>query len=109
MENNRLWVNGEPVKTERAPPSTCPLYDGGPGEPEEPASVCPCIRQTETVGELSYQTQHPGQRPRHPLGRVRINPTGLPEGVDPRPADTSARRARTPTGPTSSSRRGTSS
>ena len=87
MENNRLWVNGEPVKTERAPPSTCPLYDGGPGEPEEPASVCPCIRQTETVGELSYQTQHLLGSARGTLWDVCANQPHWPlrEGVDPRP------------------------
>ena len=87
LEDNRLWVNGEPVKTERAPPSACPLFDGGPGEPEEPASMCPCVRQTETFGSKSYQTQHLLGSPRGTLWDACANHPHWPlrEGVDPRP------------------------
>ncbi len=87
LEDNRLWINGEPMKIERSPPKACPLFDGGPGEPEEPASMCPCSHQTETVGDMTYQTQHLLGSPRGLLWDVCANHPNWPlrEGVDPRP------------------------
>ena len=69
LVGNVLHVGGEPVPTEVVEDGLCDVYreDAGSqpllscnltGELPKPAARCPCTRQRETVGDLSYVTQH---------------------------------------------------
>ena len=87
LENNQLWVNGTPVPTAPQPPTSCAIYDGGPGESHQPASMCPCVQQIESVDGVPYTTQHLLGGPRGLLWDACANHPHWPlrDGVDPRP------------------------
>ncbi|MGM0577311.1 MAG: signal peptidase I [Myxococcota bacterium] len=58
LEDNRLWINGEPVPTEVLGEARCAVYDSGRDEAGAAVAECPCVRQEETVDGTTYTTQH---------------------------------------------------
>jgi signal peptidase I len=69
LDDNVLYVNGEPVSTRPTAPEEwvstrgveagrCPVYDSDEDDPIDPSGTCPCLQQEETVGDHSYITQH---------------------------------------------------
>ena len=58
LEQNRLILNGKPIKVERLPKGSCPIYRGDVDEPLDPSYECPCQQQIEHQDGGSYMTQH---------------------------------------------------
>ncbi len=57
LENDRLILNNEPVKTEEVERKNCDLFNSRDYDPT-PSGQCPCVVQRETVGDNSWLTQH---------------------------------------------------
>ena len=59
LDDNTVFVNGEPVDTKELSTGDCDIYE--PGEASTHAvraGICQCVRQEETVGDMAYVTQH---------------------------------------------------
>ncbi len=57
LENDRLILNGVPVQTEVVRETQCPVFDGKDYD-DTPKNFCPCVVQRETIGDVSWLTQH---------------------------------------------------
>lgn len=57
MENDRLVLNGKTIQTEIVSESTCPIFEGVDYS-DKATRQCPCVVQRETVGDVSWTTQH---------------------------------------------------
>ncbi|MCB9728677.1 MAG: signal peptidase I [Deltaproteobacteria bacterium] len=69
LDDNILYVNGQPVQTRPTAPEEwiatggvpvgrCPVYDSDQDDPIDPSGTCACVQQEETVGDHRYITQH---------------------------------------------------
>ncbi|TNF24121.1 MAG: signal peptidase I [Deltaproteobacteria bacterium] len=56
LENNVIWLNGKPIETEVLGEADCPVYQGD--NAENPAAICRCVRQRETLDGRSWISQH---------------------------------------------------
>ncbi len=57
LEDDRLILNGVPVRTEVVKETQCAIFEGVDYE-DTPRHLCPCVIQRETIGDQSWMTQH---------------------------------------------------